>query len=167
VAAQYDINWAGMVPLACITAGPNPMLLHKCFIWYIGPTSDFPILLYPVFNHYGYMKNNTPYRSECTCPLSEDMGYCNTFDLISQFIFYSNSSKSADPSDLLKPLLELLTEYTDSELTSAAFSAHARSNFSFCMNDQFGSCSLLTFSNYANMEHDVSSLYHQVPYGNN
>lgn len=154
-----------MEPLLCITSGPNARLLHKCFLWFFGPFASFPMLLYPVLNHYGYSTNTSAFRQMCTCPMTAEMDYCNTIDLVSQFLYYNNASQAADPYTLVPPLFDLLVKYNDSELTIQTFTAHATGNFSFCENDEFGYCSMVAFSNYGPFEHQLSQYYHQLTYG--
>jgi hypothetical protein len=125
-----------MEPLLCITSGPNQYLFNKCFLWYIGPFSVFPMLIYPVLNHYGYKTSTSKYRQMCQCPLTEEMSYCNVFDLVSMFLFYNNATVSANPATLVPPLFDLIVQYNgdNAALTEKAFYAHATGNFAFCEN---------------------------------
>jgi hypothetical protein len=155
-----------MEPLLCITAGPNIRLHHQCFMWYIGPFSSFPTLLYPVLNHYGYDSNTSSYRQMCKCPMTEEMSYCNTIDMVSQFLFYNNASSKADPYTLAAPLFDLVLQYNSTQLTEETFYAHSTGNFSFCYSSrQSGYCSMVAFSNYGPFEHQLSQYFHQLSYG--
>jgi hypothetical protein len=145
--------------------GPDPYLLHQCFYWFVGPDSQFPTLLYPIFNHYGYLNSSSATRTQCSCPMTDDMSYCNVFDLLSQFIVYSNSSKYASPEAQLAPLLKLVAEYTDRELTEAVYKAYTTSDYSFCETEEFGACSIISFRNYADFEHEITNTFFQVPFG--
>lgn len=170
----------GMDPVYCIQYYPSPAsnATDVCFLL-MGNAVGMPI-----FNQNGY---STVEPSYCSCDVILDeanQNACSQFNLLPAIIFFNvpMSTSEAVLEESIFALLELRMQYATYDLSkegyNASYAAGASTNinaerymqtlqwreraYAFCLTQDFGYCSLITWHVYDDLDQSISSYMYQL-----